>query len=224
VQRERNKTDAQIMDDVLQELKADTRIGGREVDVELDQGVVTLSGTVDSYAVRIAAIEAAHRVAGVLDVADDIQVQVPGPGPGDTEIAQAVRQALEWDVLVPDERIEVTVSEGSVLLKGEVDFYGEKEDAERAIQRLSGVRRVINQLKVREPSATADEIKESIEGALERRASQITDRIKVSVQSGKASLAGFVASRAERTAIVDAARYTPGVQHVEDNLVMEPRF
>src|SRR5262245_26051214 len=104
------KSDSQIQQEVLQELKWDTRVEETEVGVEVDQGVVTLTGTVSSYAKRLAAQEAAHRVIGVLDVANDIQVKVPGGlTRTDTEIAQAVRRALEWDIWVPDGRIQSTI-------------------------------------------------------------------------------------------------------------------
>ena len=101
------KTDTQIHHDVLEELKWDSRVDETEVGVEVDNGVVTLTGTVTSWAKRMAAQEAAHRVGGVLDVANDVVVKVPGGlGRSDTEIAHAVRNALEWDVFVPDKDIQ----------------------------------------------------------------------------------------------------------------------
>ena len=115
------KTDSQIQQDVLRELKWDTRVEETDVGVEVDRAVVTLTGTVSSYAKRMAAQEAAHRVAGVLDVVNDIQVHLPGSlARTDTEIAQAVRHALEWDVVVPDTQIRSTVSDGWVTLEGDV--------------------------------------------------------------------------------------------------------
>lgn len=115
------KSDAKIHEDVIRELKWDTRVDETDVGVEVDKGVVTLTGTVSSYAKSRAAREAAHRVAGVLDVANDILVHVPGGfSRTDTEIAQAVRNALQWDAHVPHERIETTVSVGWVTLEGTV--------------------------------------------------------------------------------------------------------
>ncbi|HEY7547501.1 MAG TPA: BON domain-containing protein, partial [Blastocatellia bacterium] len=102
-----SKSDAQIQQEVLQELKWDSRVDESEIGVSVSDGVVTLTGTLGNYAKKLAAQEAAHRVAGVLDVANDIQVRVfESVNPSDTEIAQAVRRALEWDVWVPDERIQ----------------------------------------------------------------------------------------------------------------------
>lgn len=143
------KTDAEIQKDVLAELEWDTRIRETDVGVAVDRGIVTLSGKVDSQAKRMAAQEAAHRVAGVLDVANDLEVQLPGDGPrSDTDIARAVRDSLEWDVLVPDARIRSTVCNGEVTLEGDVDLDKQRADAERAIRTLLGVTRVINRLQV----------------------------------------------------------------------------
>ncbi len=104
------KTDAEIQQDMLREFKWDTRVEETDVGVEVDSGVVTLTGTVSSWAKRMAAQEAAHRVVGVLDVANDIRVKAQGsPGRTDTEIAQAVRRALEWDVFVPEKSLQSTV-------------------------------------------------------------------------------------------------------------------
>jgi osmotically-inducible protein OsmY len=116
------KTDAEIQQDVIRELKWDPRVEETEVGVEVDNGIVTLTGTVSSWAKRLAAKEAAHRVFGVLDVANDVTVKVPGSlTRTDTDLAQAVRHALKWDVMVPDERITSTVSNGWVTLEGTVD-------------------------------------------------------------------------------------------------------
>ena len=115
------KTDTQIHHDVIEELKWDSRVDETEVGVQVAAGVVTLTGTVTSWAKRVAAQEAARRVIGVLDVANDLKVKAAGGlSRTDTEIAQAVRQALEWDVFVPNEKITSTVTDGWVTLEGPV--------------------------------------------------------------------------------------------------------
>ena len=112
---ERRKTDSEIKQQVLCELKWDSRIGWAQIGVEVGDGVVTLSGEVSSYAKKSAAQQATHRVAGVLDVANEIEVRPTGAfSRTDADIARAVRQTLEWDALVPDERIRSTVSDGWV--------------------------------------------------------------------------------------------------------------
>ena len=113
----RTKSDSEIQQDVLGELKWDTRVEETGIGVTVYNGVVTLTGIVSSYGKRMAAQEAAHRVAGVLDVANDLQVRIPdGLGRTDSEIAQAIRHALEWDIWIPADRIQSTVSDGWVTL------------------------------------------------------------------------------------------------------------
>jgi osmotically-inducible protein OsmY len=215
----RSKTDEQIHHDVLKELRWDTRVEETEVGVEVDEGVVTLTGTVSSYAKKLAALEAAHRVSGVLDVADDIKVQIPGSFTRtDTEIAQAVREALEWNVLVPDQQIRSTVANGWVTLTGAVTYLSEREDAEKAIRDLRGVSGVTNKLVVNPVKVAPNDIRFVIEDALERRADREADRIDVKVNDGTVTLAGSINSWEEKRAIVGAVSHAPGVVAVRDNL------
>ena len=126
----KRKSDNEIKSQVLRELKWDSRIGWSEIGVEVMEGVVTLKGVVSSYAQKLAAQEAAHRINGVLDVANEVEVKPEGLFVrSDAEIALAVRHVLEWDALVPDERIKSTVSAGWVTLEGNVDFWQQREDA-----------------------------------------------------------------------------------------------
>jgi osmotically-inducible protein OsmY len=190
--------------------------------VEVDNGVVTLTGTVSSFAKRVAAEEAAHRVRGVLDVANDVHVRLPGGfGRTDTEIAQIVRQALEWNSEIPSERIRSTVSSGTVTLEGDVDAYHQREQAEGAVRHLFGVLRVVDNITVRPARVNAEVIQEEIEGILERRAERMANKISVVVNNGKVTVTGPVQSWEERLAITAAARHTPGVTAVEDRLRIE---
>lgn len=218
------KTDAQIQQQVLKELAWDPRVEETEVGVSVQHGVVTLSGTVTSWAKRMAAQEAAHRVGGVLDVANDIIVKIPGGlGRSDTEIAHAVRNALEWDVFVPDKHIQSTVSNGWVTLTGAVETVSEREDAARAVRNLTGVHGVVNQITVRHPKVAPERIRAAIEEALERRAEREARRIDVSVgPDGEVTLTGRVRSWAEREAVVASARYLRGVPAVTDRLRIDP--
>jgi osmotically-inducible protein OsmY len=217
------KTDAQVQQDVLSELKWDSRVEETDVGVEVENGIVTLTGGVSSYAKRMAAQEAAHRVSGVLDVANDLQVHVPGGFVRtDSEIAQAVRHALEWDVIVPDIQIRSTVSQGWVTLEGEVSTWHERDAAERAIRNLPGVHGVIDEIHVNLPYVKTETIRDEIEQALDRRAERHARHISVSVRDGEVDLSGPVQSWAERAAILGAARYTPGVKKVQDHLRFAP--
>jgi osmotically-inducible protein OsmY len=214
--------DAQIHHDVLEELKWDSRVDETEVGVQVASGVVTLTGTVTSWAKRVAAQEAAHRVIGVHDVANDIKVKTPGGlTRTDSEIAQAVRRALEWDVFVPEAKITSTVTDGWVTLDGTVDTWSQRNDAERAVRNLTGVKFVVNKIAVRPTKPASDDVRRAIEQVLERRAEREARRIRVDVQDGVVTLVGAVHSWAERKSVVAAARFTPGVQMVEDRLRTE---
>ena len=218
-----NKTDQEIQQDVFLELRWDSRVDQTEVGVEVDQGIVTLSGTVNSYAKKLAAREAAHRVVGVLDVADNIQVKTPGGSDRtDTEIAQAVRTALEWDAFVPDRKIRSTVTDGFVTLEGEVATLREKEDAQAAIRKLTGVRGVRNRLLVAAVKVDPAKLRKSIEDALERRAEREAERIRVRVEDGTVVLEGRVRPWPEKQAILGCVSHAPGVREVTDKLAVNP--
>jgi osmotically-inducible protein OsmY len=217
------KTDSEIQQDVLHELKWDTRVEETDVGVEVDNGIVTLTGTVDSWAKRMAAQEAAHRVRGVLDVANDIEVKLPGSaGRTDTDVARAVRNALEWDVFVPEAKIRSTVSDGRVTLEGDVDYWSQRDDAEKAVRNLAGVRGVINKIAVKPQMFLAADVRKSIESALERRAEREAKDVEIKVHDGRVTLSGLVRSWAERQAVIGAVKGTPGVRVVEDHLRTDP--
>ena len=218
------KSDSEIQQDVLRELKWDTRVEETEIGVTVNKGVVTLTGIVSSYGKRVAAQEAAHRVAGVLDVANDLQVRIPdGLGRTDPEVAQAVRNALEWDIWIPADRIQSTVSDGCVTLEGIVTQFGEREDAERAVRHLRGVRGVTNRIRVTGPKMIEQEkVRSMIEEALERRAEREAKRINVEVVDSTVTLSGAVRSWAEKRAILGAVSHAPGVRVVDENLMIDP--
>jgi osmotically-inducible protein OsmY len=221
--RVQQKTDSEIHRDVLEELKWDPRVDETDMGIEVDGGAVTLTGTVTSWAKRQAALEATRRVAGVLDVANDIIVKTPGGlTRTDTEIAQAVRQTLQWDVFVPDQQITSIVTNGCVTLEGTVDRLIERDDAERAVRNLTGVTSVINRITVKKPSEIDEKVERAIERALERRAERQARRIRVTVRDGVATLSGNVTSWAERRALLGAAKATRGVRDVKDELWPEP--
>ncbi len=171
---------------------------------------------------RVAAEAAVRRVIGVLDVANDIKVTLPGAGPTDTEIAKAVRHALEWDVFVPDTKITSSVSTGRVTLDGVVERWSERADAERAVRNLAGVKSVVSKILVRPPTVVGTDVRKAIEAALERRAEREARHIRVDVHDGTVTLSGDVHSWAERKSVLAAARFTPGVRAVEDHLRTQP--
>jgi osmotically-inducible protein OsmY len=220
------KSDVEIQKEVLEELRWDGRVLVTDIGVEVDKGIVTLTGTVTSYAKKTAAQEAAHKVRGVLDVANDIQVHIPTVGARtDTEIAQAIRQALEWNVFVPHERIQSTVADGHVTLSGTVEMWAQRDETYRTVAKLDGVKNVLNNVTVVPAQRLAPEkIRAAIENALTRRAEREAKGIIVTVQDGEATLSGKVHSWAERQAAVESAWRAPGVKIVKDLLVVAPDF
>src|SRR5450432_3715644 len=216
------KTDSDIRNDVLRELAWDSRIADKQIGVQVDRGVVTLGGTVGSLATRNAAAEAAHQVACVKDVANELVVATAAHLT-DTDIAKAVRHALEGDALLPDKEIRSTVGEGIVALDGIVTTPIEREEAERIVARLKGVKHVENRLHVRRMSEP-DAIEASIRQALNRRAVREAAGVVVRVDGGQVTVEGTVQSAEERSAVLGAVRGTGGVQTIEDRLRVESQI
>jgi osmotically-inducible protein OsmY len=214
------RTDEQIQRDVLAELKWDARVQPNEIGVAVKDGIVTLIGWVDSYTKRWAAEEAARRVRGVKAVANDIEVKLPVSAERtDADIAAAALHALKWDAMIPDDQVKVTVSKGWITLDGEVNWQFERDDAERVVRRLTGVRGVTNLIKVK-TRPTPSELKQKIEDALVRSAETDADRITVEVQGSKVILKGTVRAWAEKQEAERVAWSGPGVTSVENRITI----
>jgi osmotically-inducible protein OsmY len=214
-------SDTEIHRDVLAELDWDPEVDAKDIGVEVDNGVVTLTGTVDSYTKKWAAERAALRVAGVRAVANNIVVKSPTTRT-DTDIAKAVADALEANSLVPKSRIKVTVKHGWVTLEGDVDWRFEREEAESTARKVAGVTGVTNLIVVKQPSVSPAEIKEAIERALVRSAEVDADRIQVHVEGGHVTLTGTVRSWAERQEAEAAAWRARGVTSVTNEIRVVP--
>ena len=214
-----NRTDQELQQDVLAELKWDAQIQPNEIGVSVKDGVVTLTGWVDSYLKKWSAEEAAHKVAGVKAVANDIEIKLATERT-DPDIAEAAVHALEWDAFVPTDKVHVTVSKGWVTLKGEVEWQYQKQDAERVVRRLTGVKRVTNLITVN-PRVTPSELKKKIEDALVRNAEIDANKITVEVQGSKAILKGTVRAWAEKEEAARVAWSAPGITSVENRITVE---
>ncbi|HEV7674272.1 MAG TPA: BON domain-containing protein [Candidatus Angelobacter sp.] len=213
------RTDQQIQQDVMSELKWDARLQPNEIGVIVKNGVVTLTGWVDSYLKKWNAEEAAQRVAGVKAVANDIEVKLPSERT-DLDIAEAAANALEWDTALPPGKVKVAVSKGWVTLQGEVEWQFQKEDAERVVRRLLGVKGVTNLITV-VPRATPSDLKRKIEDAIVRTAQADASRISVDVVGTKAILRGTVRSWAEKQEAERATWSAPGITDVENLITIE---
>jgi osmotically-inducible protein OsmY len=215
-----NQTDTQVQSDVIAELKWDPRVQANEIGVAVKDGVVTLTGWVDSYTKRLAAEEVAHRVRGVKAVANDIEVRLPTTAERtDADIAAAAVRALQWDSNLADDKIDITVSKGWVTLKGEVEWQYKKLEAERVVRGLTGVKGVTNMIVVK-PRLEPSELKQKIEQALVRSAETDAHRIVVEVEGHKIILKGTVRSWAEKQEAARVAWAAPGVNSVDNQIMV----
>jgi osmotically-inducible protein OsmY len=212
------KTDSQIKQDVAAELAWDAAVNDNEIGVEVRDGVVTLSGNLDSYAEKYAAEKAAQRVAGVQGLAVEIDVVLPGSSRRtDADIARTAAHGLEWNALVPLNSLKIMAEDGWITLSGDVEHQYQRMAAEKALRSLLGVIGISNQIAVKHLARPVD-IKTHIEAALQRRAHSTVKAIEVAVNGDQITLNGTVASLAEREGAFAAAARTPGVHKVVDKL------
>ncbi len=216
------KTDNQIQQDVREELKWDARTTASEIGVTVKEGIVSLNGTTAHYVQKTAAEEAAQRVAGVRAVTNEIKVHFLNFSfkRTDTDIAEAAINALKWHWEVP-EGIKVSVSEGNVTLRGQVEWAYQKEAAKNCVKSLMGVSNVNNEIELKSSVQPAD-IKTRIEAAFKRSADTDSKGIDVAVDGGRVTLNGSVHSMAEKNDALWAAYCAPGITSVENNLNISP--
>lgn len=215
------KTDSELKSDVLAELIWDPLVPDTRVGVAVHDGVVSLTGHLDTYAEKVAIKRAVERVSGVKAIVLELEVTPSGHHqPNDTEIAAAIEHALRWNTAVPQEQIQVTVEKGQVTLRGELEWNFQRRAAEQTIRHLSGVVGIVDNIRLKARAAPMD-LPTRIQQALTRQAVREARRIDIAVDGSVVTLRGHVHSWAERNAAEGAAWSAPGISAVNNQLIIE---
>jgi osmotically-inducible protein OsmY len=214
------KTDSQLQHDVMAELEWEPSVDHANIGVAAKDGVVTLSGFVGSYASKLAAEKAARRVKGVRGIAEEIEVRFPSDAKtADPEIASRIADMFDWSVSIPKGKVNVKVEHGWVTLSGEVGYHYNRQAARDLASRISGVKGVTNLIEVKR-SPSAYDIRQQIMDALKRSADLDASTIIVSAEGDTVKLSGKVHSGYERRIAERAAWAAPGVNRIEDNIMV----
>jgi osmotically-inducible protein OsmY len=212
------KTDNAIKHDVEEELRWEPEVDDTDISVKINNGVVTLTGFVKTYAQKYRAGNAAKRVAGVTALANDIEVRLSaGEGIPDPQLARDAVAALKAELPISWEEIKPTIQDGKISLEGTVEWHYQRERAEQAMHNLRGVVSVRNSIRVK-PSAVATQLKEKIAAAFRRNAQLDANSISIEEHHGEITLRGQVHSWAEREQAFSTAWSAPGVRHVANEI------
>ena len=214
------KSDKQLQDDVLNQLDWEPSIDASQVGVTAQDGVVTLTGRVPRYIEKMEAERVTKLVSGVRGVANDMEIHLPGGSErNDTDIAKAALTALEWNVLVPHDKIQVTVRDGWIYLEGQVNWQYQRNAAGESLHSLMGVKGVTNQITLL-PQVQPKDVRTKIEAAFRRSAEIDAGHVKVEVHDGTVILHGKVPSWTERKEAEQASWSAPGVRSVDNRLTV----
>lgn len=219
------KSDRELKQDVTDELQWEPGVPSAHIGIEVEDGIVTLTGHVDNYTQKCAAEQAALRVLGVQGVVLKIEVELPYERRrSDEALARAVCHALEWHGAIPADRVRPSVQAGRVKLTGEVESAGQRQAAIAAVRDIVGVTGIDDCMEIKPHAANVptQEIRRLIEAALRRHAHVDASAIKVELYGDEVVLSGSVESHAERTAACDAAWRAPGVRRVIDAMRVKP--
>lgn len=215
------RADVDIQKDVMEELTWEPLLHASEIGVAVKHGIVTLSGTVDSYKKKILAERAAQRVTGVRAVAEDIEVRLNEDGQkNDTEIAEAIITSLNWHSALQAGKIKIKVENGWVILEGETEWEFQSKAAQTIIENTLGVCGITNHIKI-VPLLSPYEVKKRISAAFHRSATVDSDKVEINVDAGKVILSGKVRSYAEKKDAEKAAWLAPGVNTVINRLEID---
>jgi osmotically-inducible protein OsmY len=216
------RTDAEIERDVKEELKWEPDLDATDIAVSVKDGVVALTGFAKSYIDKYEAENAAKRVAGVVGIANDLEVRLPAVDERpDPDIARDAAAAIKSQLPISSENIKIVVKSGWVTLEGTVEWQYQRSTAETAVRRIKGVKGVTNVILLK-PRAEPSEIKKKIQDAFKRNAEVDANRITVEANGSEVVLKGTVRSWFERQEAERAAWAAPGVTKVEDRIVVSP--
>ena len=217
------ENDDALRAEVIKELEWDPEVDAAHVGVAVTAGAVTLTGRVSSYPEKLAAVRAAERVLGVRAVADEIQVVLPGSRVhDDADLARLVAAELRRNALVPD-TVKAEVRGGVVTLRGEVEWFFQREEAERAVQVIEGVTGITNDIRIKPPTKpTPEEVRRRVTEAFERAAAVDASNVSILVDDGTIVLGGRVHSMYERALAEEVARAAPGATEVVNEIVVDP--
>lgn len=212
------KNDLEIQADVLAEMRWDPKINAPQIGVEVSNGVVTLSGYVESYLEKISAEKAAKRVIGVGAIAQEIKVLLPGSSiRSDTEIARQIQSIISWSDIDPNDQIHIKVEHGFVTLSGKVEAFHKKELAQKYASNMLGVTGICNLIEI-EPKLTGSVIKKDIQDAFTRQAIDQAQKLDIMINQNIVTIAGKVKSWSERNSAINAAWSIPTVKNVIDRI------
>lgn len=214
------KTDSQLQQDVMAELKWEPAVHAEQIGVEVKDGVVTLAGHVDSYPAKWNAERAAQRVSGVKALAVEIDVRLSNDASRtDADIARSAENVLLWATYLPKNSVKVMVEGGWLTLTGEVEWAFQRSSATAAVRHLAGVTGVSDQIAIR-PGVIASSVQADIESAIKRISSKDAKNVSVAVNGSEVTLTGKLTSWAERESASLAVWRTPGVRNVVDNITI----
>ncbi|HET8871777.1 MAG TPA: BON domain-containing protein [Aquabacterium sp.] len=215
------RTDAELKQDVIAELAWDPLVKTNQIGVAVRDGVVTVSGHLDTYAQKWAVEKAIHRIEGVKAVALELDVRLARDHQrNDTDIAIAAENALKWHALVPAESIRVTVNEGHLTVEGEVQWDYQRQGVEDTLRVLKGVKSLNNQITLKQAEAPRD-LRDRIRDAMTRHAIREANHLQIEFFGGVLTLTGTVHSWQEAKAAQGAVWSAPGVLRVVNQLVIE---